>query len=110
VLCNRRDLLQGLLRLSRKRSGGQILEPGAEAYLKCLLEDGSLDDDQIDALNGEIVQKLNLYLYGRFIYESVGVAGVNQFCYRWDNKMGFSLEGDKAKFEKDGPPGYNSHE
>ena len=24
--------------------------------------------------------------------------------------MGFALDGDTARFEKDGPPGYNSHQ
>jgi hypothetical protein len=33
---------------------GQILEPGGEAHLRCLLEEGSLDDDQIDSLEGQI--------------------------------------------------------
>jgi hypothetical protein len=88
---------------------GQILAPGDEAHLRCLLEEGSLDDDQIAAIEGTITAGLKLYLYGRFIYESVGVVGTNQFCYRWDNQMGFSLEGDKPGFVKDGPAAYNSH-
>ena len=88
---------------------GQILEPGGEAFLRCTLEEGSLDDDQIKELEGEMIPDLNLYLYGRLIYESVGTVGVNQFCYRWENRMGFSLEGDKPGFIKDGPAAYNSH-
>ena len=84
-------------------------EPGGEAFLRCTLEEGSLDDDQIKELEGEMIPDLNLYLYGRLIYESVGTVGVNQFCYRWENRMGFSLEGDKPGFIKDGPAAYNSH-
>jgi hypothetical protein len=83
--------------------------PGGEVYLRCLLEEGSLDGAQIKELEGAVMPDLKLYLYGELTYESVGVVGTNQFCYRWENQMGFSLEGDKPGFVKDGPAGYNSH-
>jgi len=73
------------------------------------LEEGLPDDDQIDSLEGSIIQPLKPYLYGRFVYASVGVVGINQFCYKWDNKMGFILAGDKTGFEKGGPSAYNGH-
>ena len=43
------------------------------------------------------------------ISDTTGKPGVNQFCYRWENQMGFSFAGDKPGFQKDGPDGYNSH-
>jgi hypothetical protein len=88
---------------------GQILAPGGEAFLRCLLEEGSFADDQLKELEEEMMPDLKLYLYGRVIYESVGTVGMNQFCYRWENLMGLSLGGDKPGFIKDGPAAYNSH-
>jgi hypothetical protein len=89
---------------------GNMLAPDQEMYVRVMLEEGSFDDEQVDRINGRIdKRRLNLYLYGCLIYESVGMRGVNRFCYTWQNLMGFSLEGDKARFEKGGPAGYNQH-
>jgi hypothetical protein len=87
---------------------GRILVPGEPLYAPVTLVSGSLDDDQINAIAGQIVQRFNLYVYGRIDYESMGVKGINQFGYRWDNCMGFALSSDKPGFRRAGlPSAYN---
>jgi hypothetical protein len=86
---------------------GFLLTPGEERHWRCALEEGSLEDEQIDHI--ETGSTLSLYIYGRITYTSMGITGTNQFCYKWENLMGFALEGDKPGFRKDGPSGYNSH-
>jgi hypothetical protein len=89
---------------------GFMVAPRGKIYLRAMLEEGSFDDDQVKRIRGITLGKtLRLYLYGRIAYESMGNPGVNQFCYRWENQMGFSFGGDKPGFQKDGPDGYNSH-
>jgi hypothetical protein len=88
---------------------GLLMAPGAEAHLRVFLEEGYLDDESINELEREMIPDTRLYLYGRIIYESVGVVGTSQFCYRWENQMGLAFEGDRPGFVKDGPAAYNSH-
>jgi hypothetical protein len=89
---------------------GYMLAPDQEMRVRVMLEEGSFDDEQVDRIQGRIGTKdLFLRFYGCVIYESVGVRGVSRFCYTWRNLMGFSLEGDRARFEKGSPEGYNSH-
>jgi len=89
---------------------GFMVAPRGKLYLRAMLEEGSFDDDQVKRIRGVTLAKsLGLYLYGCIAYESMGKPGVNQFCYRWENQMGFSFGGDKPVFQKDGPDGYNSH-
>jgi len=88
---------------------GRILVPGEPMYAPVFLESGSLDDDQLNAITGigRTGQTLNLYIYGRIDYESMGVQGVSQFGYRWDN-WDFKLSSDKPGFRRAGlPPAYN---
>lgn len=103
-----------LARLPQYRSteplpDGFMMAPSSEIHLRALLEEGSFDDEQVQRIRGLKGKALKLRLYGRIAYESMGREGVNQFCYTWQNQMGFSLSGDKPFFEKDGPLGYNSH-
>jgi hypothetical protein len=83
---------------------GRLLAPGEAFYCSTFLEEGSLDDDQIDQISQG---RLTLYTYGRVQYESVGLRGINQFCYKWHDLVGFSVEGEKEGFRKGGPPEYN---
>jgi hypothetical protein len=89
---------------------GYMLAPDRELLVRATLEEGSFDDEQVDRIQGRYGKKsLSLRIYGYVVYESVGVRGTNRFCYTWRNLMGLTLEGDKARFEKAGPPGYNQH-
>jgi hypothetical protein len=87
---------------------GRLLAPDEPMSWQCPLEEASLDDDQVNRINGD-GRPLSLYIYGRIEYESAGLIGVNQFCYRWDNRMGLVLGGEKPGSRKDGPDGYNKH-
>jgi len=89
---------------------GFMLAPRERLYLRAILEEGSFDDEQVKRIRGLVHDKpLYLYIYGCIVYESMGVRGVNRFCYMWQNRMGFALSGDKPAFEKEGPTGYNQH-
>ena len=85
---------------------GFLLAPGDEKILRCTLEEVSLDDNQVSNIE---TGSRNLYLYGYIAYESIGIRGLNQFCYKWNPLRGVTLEGDKSGFEKNGPDGYNKH-
>jgi len=86
-----------------------MIAPGDEKYLRAALEEGAFDNETVDRIRGSIVGGLKLYIYGELLYMSMGKRGINQFCYKWNNQMGFSWEGTKPYFEKDGPSGYNNH-
>jgi hypothetical protein len=90
-------------------AGGQMIAPNDTSSLRCVLEEVSLDDEQVDAIERSISGGLQLWIYGHIAYDTVGTVGENQFCYKWNNQMGFSIEGDKPGFQKDGPENYNSH-
>jgi hypothetical protein len=87
----------------------RLLAPDEPMVWQIPLKEVSLDDYQVSRINGEIGLPLYLYAYGRVQYESVGLVGSNQFCYRWHNVMGVSYEGDKTGFRKDGPDEYNKY-
>jgi hypothetical protein len=86
---------------------GQLVVPREKLQIGSPLEELWLDDDKIHAIRK--TYGLGLYIYGRIEYESVGVVAVNQFCYRWENMMGFHWTFDKEGFRKGGPPEYNCH-
>jgi hypothetical protein len=89
---------------------GFMIAPGDELYLRAALDEGVFDDDDVKRIRGERSAKpLKLYIYGKVVYASMGKIGINQFCYRWNNQMGFSWADTKPCFEKDGPEGYNEH-
>lgn len=85
----------------------RLLAPDEPLIWECPFEEGSLADDQINRINGLSQSPLSLWAYARIEYESMGIRGVTQFCYRWHNTMGFSYVGDKQEFRKDGPDEYN---
>jgi hypothetical protein len=91
-------------------SEGFTLPPRRKLVTRVMLEEGSFDDEQVDSIQGKFGSPpLSLYIYGTLIYESMGISGVNRFCYRWRHVMGLHLSGDKPGFEKQGPDGYNQH-
>jgi hypothetical protein len=89
----------------------RLLVPGEPLGWECFFEEGSLANDQIARINGLQSPPLHLYVYGRIEYESVGITGSNQFCYKWHNLRGVSFEGDKTEFRKYeiAPDEYNKH-
>ena len=87
----------------------RLLAPGERLVWEIPFEEGNLDDDRIDRIRGLKSPSLHLYAYGRIEYQSMGLIGYNQFCYKWHNLMGFSFEGDKEEFRKGGPDDYNKH-
>jgi hypothetical protein len=88
---------------------GMLLAPDVSIFCTWHLDEGSLDDNQLACISGTGRKHLGLYLYGRMRYQSAGLEGINQFCYRWHNLMGFSFQGDEEDFRKGGPPEYNKH-
>ncbi len=89
---------------------GFMVAPGEEKHLRALLQEGSFDCKAVERIRGlDNARPLKLYIYGKVAYMSMGRLGINQFCYEWNNRMGFSLGEAKPYFEKDGPSGYNSH-
>ncbi len=89
---------------------GRLLAPDEPFWVSSLLEEGSLDDDQIDHIQGKKRPDLALYAYGCIHYETMGLPKRNQFCYVWHNLMGFSFKGDKEEFRRGGPAEYNKHD
>lgn len=89
---------------------GFFLAPQQEIQLRVLLEQGSLDDEQVDRIEGQPgLVPLSLFIYGSVVYDSMNRRCTNQFCYVWRNLAGFTLSGDKQFFEKRGPKHYNHH-
>lgn len=85
---------------------GRLHIPGKPFGVETFLEDGPLSDETVDQINQG---RLQLYVYGRILYESAGLKGVNQFCYQWHALTGSTFKGDRAGFRKGGPPEYNKH-
>ncbi len=88
---------------------GMLLASDVSIFCSWHLDEGSLDDDERACISGTGRKHLGLYVYGRVRYQSAGLEGINQFCYRWHNLMGFSFEGDEEGFRKSGPMEYNKH-
>jgi hypothetical protein len=86
---------------------GYLLAPGEVRHWQCVLDEGSLEDSQVDRI--EQGSPLGLYIYGRVLYHSVGVTGINQFCYKWLTSTGAMHRNKPLGFQKDGPPDYNKH-
>lgn len=86
---------------------GRLIAPREKFQILSQLEELSLDDEQIRTIRK--TSNLGLFAYGRIEYETSGLVGVNQFCYRWHNLIGFRWEFEKEGFRKGGPPEYNKH-